>query len=157
MSLTQEQIERLKNELPDLQPPVANYVPAVLAGEFIYVSGQLPMQAGKLACETGIVPNAVSIELASKAAALCARNGLAAVGWAINGDWARFVRVVRVGVFVASAADFHDQAKVANGASDWLGDMLGEAGKHCRAAAGAASLPLGSPVEVEMIAQITLS
>lgn len=140
-------------KLPAAPKPVAAYVPAVVAGDLVYVSGQLPMVDGKLIC-TGRVPEAVSLDIARDAARQCALNALAVVGDVIGGDWSRLRRVVRVGVFVASDSGFTDQAKVANGASEFLVDLLGEIGRHARAAVGAAELPLGAPVELEMIAQI---
>lgn len=135
--------------LPLAPKPVAVYVPAVLMDDTLYVSGQLPMSQGKLTA-TGIVPTDVSIEVAQQAARQCVLNGLAIVGNAIDGDWSRLVRIVRLGVFVASDPSFTDHPKVANGASELLGEIFGEAGQHARAAVGASSLPLGAPVEVEM-------
>lgn len=135
--------------LPPAPKPVAAYVPAVLEGDLLYVSGQLPSVDGKLIA-TGTVPSQVSLEDAQKAAARCVLNALAIVSDAIDGDWYRLMRVVRLGVFVASDAGFIDQSKVANGASELLGEILGERGRHARAAVGAAGLPLGAPVEVEM-------
>lgn len=141
--------------LPPAPKPVAAYIPAVVAGDMVYVSGQLPMVDGKLSV-MGRVPDAVSVEQAQLAARQCALNALAVVGEAIRGDWGRLRRIVRVGVFVASGSGFTDQAKVANGASELLGELLGEVGRHARAAVGAAELPLGAPVELEMIAQVAV-
>ena len=128
--------------LPTPPRPVAAYVPAVRSGNLIFVSGQLPMAEGKLAA-SGPVPSQASLETAQAGARQCALNALAIVGQEIGGDWSRLVRVVRLGVFVWTDATFTEQAKVANGASELLGQVLGEAGRHARAAVGAASLPLG--------------
>lgn len=139
--------------LPAAPKPVAVYVPAVLMDDTLFVSGQLPMRDGKLLA-TGLVPSAVPLDLAQQAARQCVLNALAIVSDAIDGDWSRLVRIVRLGVFVACDASFTEQSKVANGASELLGEILGEAGQHARAAVGASSLPLGAPVEVEMTVAI---
>ncbi len=149
-----ERLRELGLTLPAVARPVAAYVPTVTAGELVHVSGQLPLVDGKLTCQ-GSVPSAVSVEQAQLAARQCALNALAALGEAIGGDWSRLRRIVRIGVFVASDAGFADQPKVANGASELLAAVLGDRGRHARAAVGAAALPLGAPVEVEMLAQIT--
>lgn len=146
-------LKELGLTLPPAPKPVAVYVPAVLMDDTLYVSGQLPMFEGKLVA-TGVVPTAVSLEEAQQAARQCVLNALAIVGDAIDGDWSRLVRIVRLGVFVACDPSFTDQPKVANGASELLGEIFGEAGQHARAAVGASSLPLGAPVEVEMIVAI---
>ena len=102
----------------------------------------------------GKVPSVASIELAQQAAAQCAVHGLAIAHEHLNGDWAKFAHVVRIGVFVQSDDDFTEQAKVANGASDLLGQVLGDAGKHARAAVGVNTLPLNATVEVEFLFQV---
>lgn len=135
--------------LPAAPKPVAVYVPAVLVGETLFVSGQLPLHQGKLLA-VGAVPTAVSLEEAQQAARQCALNALAIVGDAIDGDWSRLIRIIRLGVFVASDPSFTEQSKVANGASELLGEIFGEAGQHVRAAVGSVALPLGATVEVEM-------
>ncbi|MEX0775702.1 MAG: RidA family protein [Phycisphaeraceae bacterium] len=139
--------------LPAAPKPVAIYVPAVRSGNLIYVSGQLPMKDGKLLA-TGRVPSAVSLDQAQQAARQCALNGLAIVGDQIDGDWSRLVRIVRVGAFVACDDGYTDQPKVANGASELLGQVLGDAGKHARAAVGVNALPLGATVEVELLVEV---
>ncbi|MCE9589273.1 MAG: RidA family protein [Planctomycetes bacterium] len=140
-------------KLPVAPKPVAAYVPAVRTGNLIVVSGQLPMVEGKLSA-VGRVPSAVTPEAAQLAARQCALNALAVVGDQIGGDWSRFVRVVRIGVFVASENDFTEQPRVANGASELLGQLFGEAGRHARAAVGVNVLPLGAVVEVEMMVEV---
>ena len=139
--------------LPPAPKPVAAYIPFVQAGDLVFVSGQLPMVDGKLTM-AGIVPAQVGTEVAQKAAARCVLNALAIVGDAVGGDWSRVVKIVKLTVFVACDPTYTDQAKVANGASELLGQLLGEAGRHARAAVGVSSLPLGAPVELDMIVQI---
>jgi enamine deaminase RidA (YjgF/YER057c/UK114 family) len=139
--------------LPEAPKPVGAYVPAVVMGNLLFVSGQLPMSSGKLIAE-GTVPSQVDVPKAQKAAAQCAVNALAIVGAELNGDWGRLVRVVRIGVFVQCTAGFHDHAKVANGASELLQAVMGDAGRHVRAAVGAISLPMNAPVEAEFLFQI---
>jgi enamine deaminase RidA (YjgF/YER057c/UK114 family) len=139
--------------LPPAPKPVGAYVPAVVIGNLLFISGQLPMSGGKLLAE-GKVPTPVSIEAAQKAAAQCAVNALAIVGAELSGDWNRLVRVVRLGMFVQCADDFHDQAKVANGASELLQQLLGEAGRHARVTVGTNALPLNAAVEAEFLFEI---
>ncbi|MCX5659881.1 MAG: RidA family protein [Planctomycetota bacterium] len=139
--------------LPAAPKPVAVYVPAVRTGNLIFVSGQLPMSQGKLLA-TGCVPSAVSLEKAQEAARQCALNALAILDDQLGGDWTKFVRIVRLAVFVSSDAGFADQPKVANGASEFLGQVLGPAGQHARAAVGVNALPLGATVEVEVVAEV---
>ena len=139
-------------ELPPVTPPLAAYVPAVRTGNHVYVSGQVPMADGALLA-TGKVGADVSPERAKELAARCALNALAAIHALVGLD--RVVRVVKVVGFVASAEGFTGQPAVINGASEFLGEVLGEAGKHARSAVGVAELPLGAPVEVEVIVEIT--
>jgi enamine deaminase RidA (YjgF/YER057c/UK114 family) len=143
----------LNLKLPVAPKPIGHYVPAVRTGNLVYVSGQLPMSEGQLIAK-GPVPSAVSLEQGQAAARQCALNALAIVGEQIGGDWSRLVRIVRVAVFVASDNGFTDQPKVANGASELLGQLFGDAGKHARAAVGVNVLPLGATVEVELIAEV---
>lgn len=139
--------------LPQAPKPVAAYVPAVQSGSLVFVSGQLPMKNGQLMA-MGCVPSAVTLEQAQAAAQQSALNALAIVGDMLQGDWSRLVRIVRIGVFVASDPGYTDQPKVANGASELLVQILGEPGRHARAAVGVNTLPLGAAVEVEMIVEI---
>jgi enamine deaminase RidA (YjgF/YER057c/UK114 family) len=139
--------------LPEAPRPVGAYVPAVITGNLLFISGQLPTWGGKLIAE-GKVPTDVNLETAQKAAAQCAVNALAIVGTELNGNWDRLVRVVRIGVFVQCEAAFHDQAKVANGASELLQKVMGDAGRHARATVGAGALPLNAAVEVEFLFEI---
>lgn len=144
-------LERLGLSLPAVVPPVAAYQPAVRSGDYVYVSGQLPMVEGELAA-TGKVGAEVDADRAYELARICALNGIAAIGSVADlGELAGIVKVVG---FVASAPGFTGQPKVVNGASDLLGEALGEAGRHARSAVGVAELPLGAPVEVELIAAL---
>lgn len=140
-------------KLPQAPKPVGSYVPAVITGNLLFISGQLPMSEGKLLA-TGTVPSSVDLETAQKAAAQCAVNALAIVAAELNNDWSRIVRVIRMGVFVQCDPDFHDQAKVANGASELLSAVFGDRGRHARVTVGTNSLPLNSPVEAEFLFEI---
>jgi enamine deaminase RidA (YjgF/YER057c/UK114 family) len=139
--------------LPVAAAPIAAYVPALRVGNLILVSGQLPMREGKLWC-AGSVPSVVSIDSAKAAAAQCALNGLAAAGVVLGGDWSKFVRVVRLGVFVLSDVGFTAQPQVANGASELMEKIFGDRGRHVRSAVGASALPLGATVEIEMTFEV---
>lgn len=137
--------------LPAVTPPVAAYVPAVQSGSYVYVSGQVPFADGQLLA-TGKVGAEVTPEQAHKLAARCALNALAAVEDLVG--LAAVVRVVKVTGFVASAPGFTGQPAVINGASELFGQVFGEAGRHARSAVGVAELPLGAPVEVEVIVEV---
>ncbi len=137
--------------LPAVVPPVASYVPAVVSGNHVYTSGQLPFIDGKLPA-SGKVGAGVDAATATTLASICAVNALAAIKSEI-GDLERITRIVKVVGFVASDPSFTGQPGVINGASDLLGTVLGDAGVHARSAVGVAVLPLDSPVEVEIIAE----
>ena len=139
--------------LPDAAAPAANYVPIKRHGDLLFVSGQLPIDAGALACR-GRVGEDVAVDAARHAARLCAINVLAQVKAALQGDLERITNIVRITAFVASAADFVEQHLVANGASDFLVEALGDRGRHARAAVGVAALPLGAAVEVDAIVAV---
>jgi enamine deaminase RidA (YjgF/YER057c/UK114 family) len=147
-----ERLAALGLTLPPVTAPVAAYVPAVRTGPYVYVSGQLPVVAGKLPA-TGKVGDAVSAEEAAGLARICALNALAAAAEAAGGLDA-ISRIVKVVGFVASTPGFTGQPQVINGASELLIEVLGEAGRHARSAIGVASLPLDTPVEVELIAEV---
>jgi enamine deaminase RidA (YjgF/YER057c/UK114 family) len=138
--------------LPPVTAPVAAYVPALRTGAYVYVSGQVPVAGGEVLA-VGKVGAEVTPERAKELAARCALNGLAAVDALVGLE--RIVRVVKVVGFVASAEGFTGQPGVINGASEFLVDVLGEAGRHARSAVGVAELPLGVPVEVEMIVEVS--
>lgn len=132
--------------------PAGSYVPAVRTGNLVYLSGQIPKVNGQMLA-SGAVPSKVSVEKAQECARACVVNALAVLK-AELGDLDRIRRIVRVGVFVCSDPGFTDQPKVGNGASDFLVSVFGEKGKHARAAVGSVALPLGAPVEVEMIVEV---
>lgn len=137
--------------LPTVVPPVGAYVPAVRSGSQVWTSGQLPMVDGELA-GTGKVGAAVTAEQGKALARICALNALAAIDSVVGID--TVVRVVKVVGFVASAEGFTGQPGVVNGASELIGEIFGEAGRHARSAVGVAELPLGTPVEVELVVEV---
>lgn len=139
--------------LPELPAAVAQYVPALRSGNHIFVSGQLCTKDGKLTAE-GTVARHVKLDAAQQACEQCVLNGLAAVDSVLEGDWSKFVRIVRLAVYVASDGDFHLQHKVANGGSELLGKIFGDAGKHVRAAVGVPALPLNATVEAELVVEV---
>ncbi len=145
-------LEELGLTLPQAAAPVASYVPTVLANGMLHISGQLPFKDGQLV--TGRVGEGVSLEDAQEAAKLCALMLVAQMKAAL-GTLGRVERIVKLGVFVNSTGDFTDQAKVANGASDLMVALFGDAGKHARAAVGVPVLPLGAAVEIDAIVQVS--
>ncbi|MEW9527605.1 RidA family protein [Microbispora sp. NPDC049125] len=152
MATPEQRLADLGLALPEVVPPLAAYVPAVRTGGYVYTSGQLPLVDGKLAV-TGKVGAEVSPEEAKEQARVCAVNALAAIG-SVVGDLSAVVRIVKVVGFVASAPGFTGQPQVVNGASELLGEVFGEAGRHARSAVGVAVLPLDAPVEVEIVAEV---
>ncbi|MBL8849054.1 MAG: RidA family protein [Planctomycetaceae bacterium] len=153
-SSLESKLASLGLRLPEAPKPVAAYVPAVRTGNLVFVSGQLPLTGGQLLA-TGSVPSAVLVDQAQEAAAQCVLNGLAILKAELGGDLSRLNRVVRIGVFVQSDNDFKDQPLVANGASELLERLLGDSGKHARAAVGVNALPLGASVEVEFVFEVS--
>lgn len=147
-----QRLEALGVTLPAAAAPAANYLPYAASGKLLLTAGQIPLADGKL-ISTGIVGRDLDIAAAQQAAKQCAINILAQVQ-AAAGDLERIARVIKITVFVASTPDFTSQHLVANGASDFLGEVLGERGKHARSAVGVASLPLNAPVEVEAIVEL---
>jgi enamine deaminase RidA (YjgF/YER057c/UK114 family) len=152
MTTPEERLAELGLAIPEVATPVAAYVPAVRSGLQVFTSGQLPMRAGEL-MSTGKVGSEVTEEEGYACAQQCALNAIAAINAEV-GDLSLVKRVVKVVVFVASAPDFTGQPKVANGASELFGEVFGEAGVHARSAVGVAALPLGAPVEVEVIVEL---
>ncbi|MFQ0813282.1 hypothetical protein AVM02_18450 [Brucella anthropi] len=143
---------RLKNlgiSIPEAAAPAANYVPFAQSGSLLLTSGQLPLDGGKLV-HTGRIGDELTVAHGQAAARACAINILAQAKAAL-GSLERIKRIVKITVFVASTPDFVEQHLVANGASDLLVAVLGDAGKHARSAVGVASLPLNAPVEIEAI------
>lgn len=138
--------------LPETAAPLANYVPYVQSGTMLYVSGQISRSGDALI--TGKLGDDMDVTAGAAAAKLCAISLLSQVKAACGGDIDRLVRVVKLTGFVNSTADFTDQPKVINGASDFLVEALGDAGRHARSAVSAASLPAGVAVEIEGIFEI---
>lgn len=141
--------------LPDAAAPAANYVPYVISGNLLFLSGQLPIEGGKVAV-IGLVGGDVALPEAQRAAELCAINILAQAKAALAGDLSRITRIVKLNGFVASAPGFVEQHLVINGASNLIANVLGDAGKHARAAVGVAQLPLNAAVEIDAILEIAL-
>jgi enamine deaminase RidA (YjgF/YER057c/UK114 family) len=153
MSTTPEdRIRELGLEVPEVVAPLASYLPVARTGTLVYTSGQLPMVKGELAA-TGKVGAEIDPERAAELARTCALNAIAAVKAEV-GELSRVRRIVKVVGFVASAPDFYGQPQVINGASDLLGEVFGDAGRHARSAVGVAVLPRDAPVEVELIAEV---
>lgn len=152
MSTIESRLAEMGVTLPDAPAPAANYVPFVISGNLVHVSGQISQNAaglikGKLGADLDVAAGA-------EAAKCCAISLLAQVKKACGGDLSRLKRVVKLGGFVNSTSDFTDQPKVINGASDFMVAVLGDAGRHARAAVSAVSLPLGVAVEIEGIFEI---
>jgi len=148
----QERMQELGLELPQVPRPVASYVPAVRTGNLVFTAGQVSFEDGEIHV-TGKVGDAVSLEEAQHAARLCALNALAAAA-SEAGGLDRISRIIKVVGYVASAPGFNGQPQVVNGASDLLGEIFGENGHHARSAVGVAELPLGVPVEIELIVEL---
>jgi enamine deaminase RidA (YjgF/YER057c/UK114 family) len=146
-------LKELGIELPQAAAPVAAYVPCTIAGKTLYVSGQITVWNGERKF-IGKVGQDFTVEQGKEAARLCGLNILAQARAALGGDLDRVVRVLRLGGFVNSGADFHDHPAVINGASELMLAVFGEAGKHARAAVGAPSLPANVAVEVDAIFEI---
>jgi len=148
----EEKLKELSVELPEIPKPLGSYVPFVKTGNLVYLSGMLPLKDGVL-LKTGRVGETVSLEDAVLCARTAAVNALAVLKSAI-GSLENVQRCVKITGFVASSADFADQPKVMNGASDLLFQVFGEEGRHARAAVGVNILPMNSPVEVEFIFEV---
>ncbi len=144
-------LKQLGIELPPVAKPLASYVPAVRTGNLVYTAGQLPLTNGKLAV-SGKVGLGVSPEQAHALARICALNALAAVASLVGID--TVTQVVKVVGFVASAPGFHGQPGVVNGASNLLGEVFADFGRHARSAVGVSELPLDAPVEIELIVEV---
>jgi len=146
-------VAALGHALPAPSSPAANYVAWVRSGDLVYVSGQVPLQDGR-AVYIGKVGADIDVEAGQKAAQLCALNILAHLASAVEDDLSRVVRCVRLGGFVNAVPDFDQQPQVINGASDLMVEVLGDKGKHSRAAVGVGSLPRGVAVEVDAIFEV---
>jgi len=149
---TTAKLTELGMTLPPVAKPIAAYIPAKRIGNLVITSGQLPMRNGELTAK-GRVSIEVTPEAAKEAAALAALNAVAAAADAAGG-LDNIASIVRVGVFVSAPPEFHAHSAVANGASEFLQQLFGEAGRHVRAAVGCASLPLNAPVEVEITVEV---
>lgn len=147
-----ERLDELGLRLPEVAKPLAAYVPATRVGNQVWTSGQLPLVTGTLTA-SGKLGAGVSLEDGVKAARTCLLNALAAIA-DVAGGIDRITRIVKVVVFVASTPDFTDQPKVGNGASELIGDLFGDAGRHIRSAVGVSVLPLNAPVEIEVVAEV---
>lgn len=152
MSSPEERLAELGLAVPEVAAPVAAYVPAVRSGSYVFTSGQLPMREGRL-IRTGKVGGDVSLDEAVECARQCALNALAAVRAQV-GELSQVRRIVKVVAFVASTPDFTAQPQVANGASELLGEVFGDVGRHARSAVGVPVLPLDAPVEVELLVEV---
>ncbi len=146
-------LQELGLELPAVAAPAANYVPYVVSGNTVYVSGQIPFLNGEK-MHMGRVGDDLNEEDGAAAAQACALNILAQVNEAVGGDWSRVKRCVKLGGFVNCTPDFINQPVVINGASNLIADVMGDAGKHARFAVGAPSLPLGVAVEIDAVFEI---
>jgi enamine deaminase RidA (YjgF/YER057c/UK114 family) len=153
MTSIAQKLTELNITLPDAAAPAANYVPFVQSGNLLFVSGQLPFDQGQL-IHKGRLGDNVSLEEGYKAARQCAINIIAQIRAA--GGLEKVHRIVRLGGFVNSTADFTDQPKVVNGASDLFVEVFGDAGRHARAAVGVPSLPLGVAVEVDAVVELAV-
>ncbi len=147
--MTEEKLKALGIEIPAAPKPLASYIPAIKVGKFVFTSGQVPIKDGNI-IYSGKVGINVSEDEAYKAAELCTINCLGAIK-SLIGDLDKIKRIVKLTVFVNSAAGFTAQPKVANGASDLLVKIFNDEGKHVRSAVGVSELPLNSAVEIEMI------
>lgn len=148
-----DRMSELGIALPPALAPAANYVPFRLSGNLLFVAGQVPFEGGE-AKFLGTLGAGMSVEDGQAAARLCGLNVLAQADAALGGDLDRITGCLRLGVFVAATADFTRHPEVANGASDLIVEVLGDAGRHARAAVGTASLPRGVPVEVDAIFEV---
>jgi enamine deaminase RidA (YjgF/YER057c/UK114 family) len=147
-----EKLRALGIILPTPPKPAGSYIPVTKTGNLVFVSGQIPIESGKVQY-TGQVPKDISVEDAQKAARLCIINALAQLKAEI-GILDKVSRIVKVSGFVNSSSEFYEQSKIINAASDLLFEIFGEVGKHARIAIGVASLPLNSAVEIDLIAEI---
>ncbi|WND02473.1 RidA family protein [Temperatibacter marinus] len=149
-----ERLEKLGITLPAAAAPVANYVPYVISGNLISISGQIPMGPTGLEFK-GQVGNSVSPEEALSAARLCGINIIAQLDAALDGDLDRVVRIVKLGGFVNCVSEFAGQPQIINAASDLMVDVFGDKGRHSRSAVGTNALPLNVPVEIDALVEIT--
>ena len=150
--MIEEKLKQMNITLPEAPKPLASYIPVNKAGSLIFTSGQVPLKNGNLLFK-GKVGSDINLESGKEAAKLCVINCLSVIKSEIQ-NLDNIKKIVKLTVFVNSAEGFTDQPKVANGASDFLVELLGEKGKHARSAVGVSELPIDAPVEIEMIAEI---
>lgn len=148
----EERIISLGIELPEVPKPLGSYVPFVRTGNLVYISGMLPLKAGKLE-KTGRAGESITLEEANQAAKIATTNALAVLKSAM-GSLNKVKRCVKISGFVSSAENFTDQPKVLNGASDFIFEVFGERGRHTRIAVGVNILPMNSPVEIAFIFEV---
>ncbi len=149
-----KKVEQAGFALPEIAAPAANYVPYLISGNMIFISGQIPFLNGDTSMHIGRVGDDLSTEQGVEAAQACALNILAQANAAVGGDFSKIKRCVKLGGFVSCTPDFTNHPVVINGASDLIGEVMGESGSHTRFAVGAASLPLGVAVEIDAIFEI---
>ena len=153
MTILSDILKNLGYELPAVSPPAANYVPYVVTGNLVFIAGQLPFLNGQK-MHIGRIGGDLSVDQGIEAARACALNILAQANAAVDGDWRRISRCLKLGGFVSCTPDFTDHPKVINGASDLIAAVMGETGKHARFAVGAPSLPFGAAVEIEAVFEV---
>mgnify|MGYP001319366514 FL=1 len=153
MHLFEENIKNLGLNIPELPKALANYVPYKIVGKTMYISGQAPVQDGELIYK-GKVGSDISVEDGIKAARLCVTNIIAAVKTGLEGDWSKLDSFIKLTGYVNCQADFTDQPKIINGASDMLVEIFADQGRHSRVAVGSNALPLGIAVEIDAIVQL---
>lgn len=151
----ESRLQELGIELPEMSKPIAAYVPGLVAGNMLYISGQLPLKNGELLYQ-GRLGEDLTVEEGQLAARQSAINALAVVK-AMAGSWDRVVRIVKITGFIQSGTDFFQQAQVLNGASELLQELMGDRGKHARSAVGVSNLPMNAACEIEMIAELAES
>ena len=150
--MIEQKIKELGFELPETAKPVAAYIPALISGDLVFTAGQIPLVKGELQYK-GKVGAELTLEDGQRAAEICALNCLAAIKGVID-DLNKIERIVKLTVFVNNIDGYGDQPKVANGASELIGQIFGEIGKHARSAVGVSGLPLNAAVEIEMIVKV---
>lgn len=150
MNIIEEKLNNLNIVLPSAPIPAANYIPYVITNNLVFIAGQVPFENGEIK-QTGKVGDNIDINTAKKIARICGLNVISVLKDALNGDLSRVTKCVKLGIFVSSTNDFHNQPEVANGASDLMVEIFGDKGKHARFAVGTNSLPRNVPVEVDAI------
>ena len=148
-----KKLQDLGITLPNAPMPAANYIPYVITGKLVFISGQVPFENGEIK-HTGKVGKDIDIDQAKLIAKTCALNIISVLKNALNGDLSKVNQCVKLGIFVSCTNDFHQQPEVANGASDLMVEIFGNKGKHARFAVGVAALPLNVPVEIDGVFEI---